>query len=79
MEQELICNKCKNYVGVIDADGVVLTIGAVSFYTEIRFSHFCGRAIRFKPSEPRDISTIKGYTQELLINLGKTKKLRGDE
>ncbi len=78
MEQELICNKCKKFVGVIDADGVVLTIGAANFYTEVRFSHDCGRAIRFKPNEPRDISSIKGYTQELLINLGKDKKVRGN-
>jgi hypothetical protein len=78
MEQELICNKCRNFVGVIDADGVVLTIGAVSFYCEVRFSHDCGRAIRFKPNEPKDLSSIKGYTQELLINLGKDKKVRGN-
>ncbi len=76
MEQELICNKCKNFVGVIDADGVALRIGAATFYCEVRFSHDCGRAIRFKPNEPKDLSTIKGYTQELLINLGKDKKVR---
>jgi hypothetical protein len=68
---ELICNKCKNFVGTIDADGVVLTIGDSHFYNETRFSHECGRIIRFKPSEPRDLSSFKGYTQELLINLGK--------
>jgi hypothetical protein len=71
MEQDLICNKCGLVVGTIDADGVVLTIAESQFYFETRFSHACGRAIRFKPSEPRDISSIKGYTQELLINLGK--------
>jgi hypothetical protein len=78
MEQELICNKCRKFVGVIDADGVVLTIGTANFYTEVRFSHDCGRAIRFKPIEPRDLHSFKGYTQELLINLGKDKKVRGN-
>jgi hypothetical protein len=71
MEQDLICNKCGLVVGVIDVDGVVLTIGDSHFYFETRFSHACGRIIRFKPSEPRDLSSFKGYTQELLINLGK--------
>jgi hypothetical protein len=70
-EQELICNKCGLVFGKLDADGVVLTIGESHFFNETRFSHSCGRAIRFKPSEPRDFSSIKGYTQELLINLGK--------
>jgi hypothetical protein len=78
MEQELICNKCKNFVGVIDADGVALRIGAATFFCEVRFSHDCGRAIRFKPNEPKDLSSIKGYTQELLINLGKDKKIRSN-
>jgi hypothetical protein len=78
MEQDLICKKCGLVVGKLDADGVVLTIGESLFFNETRFSHSCGKAFRFKPIEPRDLSTIKGYTQEILINLGKTKKVRGN-
>ncbi len=67
----MICKKCGLVVGKLDADGVVLTIGESLFFNECRFSHACGRVFRFKPVEPRDLSTIKGYTQEILINLGK--------
>jgi hypothetical protein len=78
MEQDLVCKKCGLIVGKLDADGVVLTIGESLFFNETRFSHSCGKVFRFKPIELRDLSTIKGYTQEILINLGKDKKIRSN-
>ncbi len=74
----MICKKCGLIVGKLDADGVVLTIGESLFFNEVRFSHVCGKVFKFKPIEPRDLTSIKGYTQEILINLGKTKKVRGN-
>jgi hypothetical protein len=78
MEQDLICKKCGLIVGKLDADAVVLTIGDNEFYQSVTFSHRCGRAIRFKPNEPKNLHSLKGVAQNILNALGKDRKVRGN-
>jgi hypothetical protein len=76
--KEIICSKCKRIVGVTDSDGVVLTIGDSQFFQDTNFSHSCGRAIKFRPNEPKDLSSLKGAARDILNALGKDRKVRGN-
>ncbi len=72
----MICKKCGLIVGKLDADAVVLTIGDSQFFQDTNFSHSCGRAIKFRPNEPKDLHSLKGAAQEILNALGKDRKVR---
>lgn len=66
------CPKCgRKNIAKITEDGMVLVICGLRFYLETRFSCECHRAFKWMPVEPRDISSIRGYTQEILCNLGR--------
>ena len=73
---ELFCPKCEARLGRV-VDGVYLVIENVRFWHESKFTCKCGKPIRFKPDEPKDLHTLKD-AQGILNGLGRDRKLRGN-
>ena len=73
---EIFCPKCKARLGRI-VDNTYLVIENTRFWEACRFTCRCGRGIRFKPIEPKDLHSHKGVAKEILEALGKDRKVRG--
>jgi RNase P subunit RPR2 len=73
---DLCCKKCGAALGRV-VDGVYLVIGNTRWWHAVNFTCRCGKPIRFKPIEPKDLHSDKGVAHEILIALGKDKKIRG--
>jgi transcription elongation factor Elf1 len=81
METELerrtiFCQKCGLQLAVC-IDDVVLEIGNCRIWYDLNYTCRCGRRQTFRPNEPKDLSSLKGHSQEILTALGKDRKTRG--
>ncbi len=74
---DLYCQKCKARLGRI-VDNTYLVIENTRFWEACRFTCRCGRSIKFKPIEPNDITSLKGYTGEILAELGRNFRRKGN-
>ncbi len=78
--QPIYCRKCGKPQGILKFDGQVLQMGNVQIFNSIRYSCICGTPVTFYPTPLEDDTKSLGeLSRTVLINLGKTKKLRGDE
>jgi DNA-directed RNA polymerase subunit N (RpoN/RPB10) len=73
---DLFCQRCGVRIGRV-VDGVYLVIENTRFWEACRFTCRCGRSIRFKPIEPKDLHSHTGATKKILDDLGKDRKVRG--
>jgi hypothetical protein len=73
---DLYCQKCGVRLGRV-VDNTYLVIENTRFWEACRFTCRCGRGIRFKPNEPKDLRSHKGVAKEILAALGKDRKIRG--
>jgi ribosomal protein L37E len=79
--KEIYCRKCGRKHGILKFDGQVLLVGEVEFYNSVRYScaqcHF--PQTFFASPIKDDRKSLGEVTRTVLINLGKTKKIRGEE
>ncbi len=75
--QQIYCRKCGKPHGILKYDGQVLQIGNVQFFNNVRYSCICGKPQTFFASPLEDDTKSLGETsRQVLIDLGKTKKLK---
>jgi RNase P subunit RPR2 len=72
---DLYCSKCKARLGRI-VDNTYLVIENTRFWHTVSFMCKCGKKINFRPDEPKDLHSDKGVTHQILLALGKDKKIR---
>jgi hypothetical protein len=78
--KQVYCSKCGKPHAILKYDGQVLQMGNVQIFNSIRYSCICGFPVTFYPSPLEDTKGFDGEaTRTVLINLGKTKKIRGEE
>jgi hypothetical protein len=78
--QQIYCRKCGKKSGILKYDGQVLQMGNVQIFNSIRYSCICGFPVTFYPTPLEDDEKSLGKdSRDVLITLGKTKKLRGEE
>ncbi len=79
--KEIYCRKCGRTHGILKFDGQVLLVGDIEFYNSVRYScagcHF--PQTFFAPPIEDERKSLGEVTRTVLINLGKTKKIRGEE
>ncbi len=79
--KEIYCHRCGKPQGILKFDGQVLLVGNVEFYNSVRFScagcHF--PQTFFAPPIKDERKSLGKNSRDVLIDLGKTKKLRGEE
>ncbi len=73
---ELFCSKCGVRLGRI-VDNTYLVIENTRFWHTVFFTCKCGKPINFRPNEPKDLHSVKGAAQEILMALGKDRKAGG--
>jgi ribosomal protein L37E len=77
--KEIYCRKCGKPHAILKFDGQVLQIGNVQFFNSVRYSCICGFPQTFFASPLKDNTKSLGKnSRQVLIDLGKTKKLRGE-
>jgi hypothetical protein len=77
--QQTYCRKCGKPHAILKYDGQVMQIGNVQIFNSIRYSCICGFPQTFFPSPIKnDTKSLGESSRAVLINLGKTKKLRGE-
>jgi ribosomal protein L37E len=78
--KEIYCRKCGRTHGTLKFDGQVLLVGNVEFYNSVRYSCAgCGFPVTFFAPPIKDERKSLGKdSRRVLIDLGKTKKLRGE-
>ncbi len=79
--KEIYCRKCGRKHAILKYEGQVLLVGDVEFYNSVRYSCAgCGFPQTFFAPPIEDERKSLGETsRKVLINLGKSKKIRGDE
>jgi peptide methionine sulfoxide reductase MsrB len=73
---EIFCSKCGVRLGRV-VDKTYLVIENTRFWHTVSFTCTCGKPIYFKPNEPKDLHSVKGVAQEILMALGKDRKVGG--
>jgi ribosomal protein L37E len=77
--QPIYCRKCGKQHAILKFDGQVLQIGNVQFFNSVRYSCICGFPQTFFALPLKDETKSLGKnSRQVLINLGKTKKLTGE-
>ncbi len=79
--KEIYCHRCGKPQGHLTFDGQVLLVGNIEFYNSVRYSCAgCHCPVTFYPTPLEDDEKSLGKdSRDVLITLGKTKKLRGEE
>jgi ribosomal protein L37E len=79
--KEIYCRKCGLHAAILKFDGQVLLVGNVEFYNSVRYAcaqcHF--PQTFFAPPIEDERKSLGETSRKVLINLGKTKKIRGEE
>ncbi len=73
---DLYCQKCGVRLGRI-VDNTYLVIENTRWWHATNVFCKCGKVIRFKPNEPKDLHSHTGATKKILDDLGKDRKVRG--
>jgi hypothetical protein len=79
--KEIYCHRCGKPQGHLTFDGQVLLVGNIEFYNSVRYSCAgCHCPVTFYPTPLKDETKSLGKnSRDVLLELGKTKKLRGEE
>jgi ribosomal protein L37E len=79
--KEIYCRRCGRAHAILKFDGQVLLVGNIEIYNSVRYAcAACHYPVTFiAPPIKDERKSLGKNSRDVLINLGKTKNLRGDE